>query len=147
MEVLSLHAIRSRLDELAATVAGTQRQAEEAHRLAEEAQKRAGHNAEVASRSIGAMDEISARGFAVVAAEVRSLSVRSAGAAKEIKDLVENRLRYVKQGETLVEASGEALAALMDTVKQVDALVAQIAAASQVQSRALAELSKALARL
>jgi hypothetical protein len=34
-----------------------------------------------------------------------------------------------------------------DTVKQVDALVAQIAAGSQAQSRALAELTKALARL
>jgi len=55
----------------------------------------------------------------VVAAEVRSLSVRSAAAAKEIKDLVEkNSLRYVKQGENLVEASGEALAALMDTVNR-----------------------------
>ena len=184
VEVLSLPRIQARLQELAATAAQTQGRAREAHRLTEEAQKRAGHGAEVASRSIGAMDEISAssrkiatiiavidsvaaqtnllalnaaveaaragehgRGFAVVASEVRSLAIRSASAAKEIKDLVDNSLRYVKEGETLVEASGEALAALMDAVKQVDGLVSQIAAASETQSSGLADLGKALARL
>jgi methyl-accepting chemotaxis protein len=184
LEVLSLPRIQARLQELAATAAQTQGRAREAHRLTEEAQKRAGHGAEVASRSIGAMDEISAssrkiatiiavidsvaaqtnllalnaaveaaragehgRGFAVVASEVRSLAIRSASAAKEIKDLVDNSLRYVKEGETLVEASGEALAALMDAVKQVDGLVGQIAAASETQSSGLADLGKALARL
>jgi methyl-accepting chemotaxis protein len=168
---------------LAAAAAQTHVQAGQAHRLTEEAHKRAAHGAEVASRSIGAMDEISAasrkiatiiavidsvaaqtnllalnaaveaaragehgRGFAVVAAEVRNLAIRSASAAKEIKDLVENSLRYVKEGEALVEASGEALAGLMEAVKQVDGLVAQIAASSQAQASGLADLGKALAR-
>jgi methyl-accepting chemotaxis protein len=87
------------------------------------------------------------RGFAVVAAEVRSLAVRSAEAAKEIKHLVENSLRHVQEGEALVEASGEALAGLMDTVKQVDGLVGKIAAAAEAQSNGLADLSKAIGNL
>jgi methyl-accepting chemotaxis protein len=87
------------------------------------------------------------RGFAVVAAEVRNLAVRSADAAKEIKHLVADSQRYVKEGEALVEDSSEALAALMEAVKQVDGLMAQMAAASQAQSTELAQLGKALARL
>jgi methyl-accepting chemotaxis protein len=86
------------------------------------------------------------RGFAVVAAEVRGLAVRSAEAAKEIKQLVEGSLRHVQEGEALVEASGEALAGLMDAVKQVDGLVGEIAAASQAQSAELADLARTLAR-
>jgi methyl-accepting chemotaxis protein len=86
------------------------------------------------------------RGFAVVAAEIRALAVRSAEAAKEIKQLVESSLRHVQEGEALVEASGEALAGLVETVKQVDGLVAEIAAASQAQSAELAEVVKTLAR-
>ena len=87
------------------------------------------------------------RGFAVVAAEVRNLAVRSAEAAKQIKHLVENSLRHVQEGEALVEASGEALAGLMDTVKQVDGLVGEIAAAAEAQSSGLADLSKAIGNL
>lgn len=86
------------------------------------------------------------RGFAVVAAEIRNLAVRSAEAAKEIKQLVESSLRHVQEGEALVEASGEALAGLVETVKQVDGLVAEIAAASQAQSAQLAEVARTLAR-
>jgi methyl-accepting chemotaxis protein len=183
VEVLSLPGIQARLDALAAGAAQTRERAQEAQRLTGEAQKRAGHGAEVSSGSIGAMDGISAssrkiaaiiavidsvaaqtnllalnaaveaaragehgRGFAVVAAEVRSLAVRSAEAAKEIKHLVESSLHHVQQGEALVEASGEALAGLMDAVKQVDGLVGEIAVAADAQSSGLAELAKAIAR-
>jgi methyl-accepting chemotaxis protein len=87
------------------------------------------------------------RGFAVVAAEVRNLAVRSAEAAKEIKQLVESSLRHVQEGEALVEASGEALAGLMDAVKQVDGLVGEIASAAEAQASGLAALSKAIGEL
>ncbi|MDE2308720.1 MAG: MCP four helix bundle domain-containing protein, partial [Xanthomonadaceae bacterium] len=74
------------------------------------------------------------RGFAVVATEVRSLAQRSAGAAKEIKGLIEDSAEKVRGGTALVDQSGKALAEIVDSVKKVTDIVAEIAAASQEQS-------------
>ncbi|WP_407809574.1 methyl-accepting chemotaxis protein, partial [Staphylococcus aureus] len=59
------------------------------------------------------------KGFAVVAQEVRELAQRSAGAAKEIKALINNSGSEVLEGVRLVGETGEAL-------KQIDALVRHI---------------------
>ncbi|EGI78418.1 methyl-accepting chemotaxis sensory transducer, partial [Hylemonella gracilis ATCC 19624] len=52
------------------------------------------------------------RGFAVVAGEVRNLAGRSADAAKEIKQLINNSVERVTQGTALVDQAG----ATMDEV-------------------------------
>ncbi|MGH8268643.1 MAG: methyl-accepting chemotaxis protein, partial [Steroidobacteraceae bacterium] len=49
------------------------------------------------------------RGFAVVASEVRSLAGRSATAAKEIKELIQDSVRRVENGSVLVTQSGQTL--------------------------------------
>ncbi|WP_038896093.1 methyl-accepting chemotaxis protein, partial [Xanthomonas vasicola] len=50
------------------------------------------------------------RGFAVVASEVRTLAQRSAGAAKEIKHLIDDSVERVTQGATLVDQAGTTMA-------------------------------------
>src|SRR5690606_37114641 len=63
------------------------------------------------------------RGFAVVATEVRNLAQRSASAAKEIKDLINDSVEKVKVGSELVDESGKTLAEIMESVKKVTDIV------------------------
>ena len=87
------------------------------------------------------------RGFAVVAAEVRNLAQRSAGAAKEIKDLIQDSVEKVKAGSGLVDESGKTLTEIVDSVKKVTDIVAEIAAASQEQSAGIEQVNKAITQM
>ncbi|MGN6329665.1 MAG: methyl-accepting chemotaxis protein [Rhodanobacter sp.] len=87
------------------------------------------------------------RGFAVVASEVRSLSQRSAAAAKEINGLIAESVRRVEAGSVLVDESGAALAGIVDSVKKVTDIVAEIAAASQEQSSGIDQVNHAVMQM
>jgi methyl-accepting chemotaxis protein-1 (serine sensor receptor) len=87
------------------------------------------------------------RGFAVVATEVRSLAQRSAGAAKEIKGLINDSAEKVRSGSELVNQSGKALAEIVDSVKKVTDIVAEIAAASQEQSAGIDQVNNAVMQM
>ncbi|MEI7035973.1 methyl-accepting chemotaxis protein [Fulvimonas yonginensis] len=87
------------------------------------------------------------RGFAVVATEVRNLAQRSAGAAKEIKALINDSAEKVKAGSELVDQSGKALAEIVDSVKKVTDIVAEIAAASQEQSAGIDQVNHAVSQM
>jgi methyl-accepting chemotaxis protein-1 (serine sensor receptor) len=87
------------------------------------------------------------RGFAVVATEVRNLAQRSAGAAKEIKALINDSAEKVKAGSELVDQSGKALAEIVDSVKKVTDIVAEIAAASQEQSAGIDQVNHAVLQM
>ena len=84
------------------------------------------------------------RGFAVVATEVRNLAGRSATAAKEIKDLINDSVKKVKAGTELVNESGERLSEIVNGVKRVKDIVAEIAAASSEQSTGVDQISTAI---
>src|SRR5437764_13656383 len=74
------------------------------------------------------------RGFAVVASEVRSLAQRSSQAAKDIKDLITNSNVQVKEGVALVNRAGTSLTEIVESIKSVAIIVADIANASMEQS-------------
>jgi methyl-accepting chemotaxis protein len=87
------------------------------------------------------------RGFAVVATEVRSLAGRSATAAKEIKELIQDSVRKVEDGSLLVTQSGQTLEQIVMSVKKVSDIVAEIAAASREQSSGIEQVNKAVMQM
>jgi len=84
------------------------------------------------------------RGFAVVASEVRNLAQRSATAAKEIKALINDSVAKVDEGARLVNESGATLGLIVNSVKKVSDIIAEIAAASEEQSAGIDQVNKAV---
>jgi methyl-accepting chemotaxis protein len=87
------------------------------------------------------------RGFAVVASEVRALAQRSAGAAKEIKGLIQDSLHKVHHGSALVNRSGETLQGIVASVKRVTDIVSEMATAASEQSAGVEQVNTAMTQM
>ncbi len=87
------------------------------------------------------------RGFAVVATEVRNLAQRSAGAAKEIKQLINESVQKVGDGSELVNQSGKTLEEIVGSVKRVTDIISEISAASQEQSSGIDQVNRAIMQM
>ncbi len=84
-------------------------------------------------------------GFAVVAEEVRALAQRSAQAARETADKIEAALQKSDEGaKTSGEVAGM-LTQIVEQVRKMDTLVAEIATSSGEQSTGIEQVTKAMA--
>ncbi|CAH2798198.1 MAG: Methyl-accepting chemotaxis protein I (serine chemoreceptor protein) [uncultured Paraburkholderia sp.] len=86
------------------------------------------------------------RGFAVVAGEVRTFAQRSAAAAKEIKELIDNSTARVADGSRLINRAGEAIREVRGSVSRMTAIMDEIATASAEQSDGIEEVNRAVSQ-
>ena len=87
------------------------------------------------------------RGFAVVASEVRTLAQRSAGAAKEIKQLIDDSVEQVAEGSALVQTAGRTMEEIVTGVRRVNDIMAEISAASKEQSAGIEQVNQTITQM
>ena len=87
------------------------------------------------------------RGFAVVATEVRNLAQRSAGAAKEIKELIGDSVSKVDSGAKLVDQAGATMQEIVTSIQRVTDIMGEITQASQEQTSGLDQINQAIGQM
>lgn len=87
------------------------------------------------------------KGFAVVAEEVRSLAARSAKAAHETSNLIENSVIKTHNGTEIARKTADALVEIVGATNKVSDLVAEISESSKEQSRGLQEINNGLGQI
>jgi aerotaxis receptor len=87
------------------------------------------------------------RGFAVVAAEVRALAQRTTGAAKEIKQLIDESTDKVQAGNRLTEAAQQTMRDALESVRQVGTMIGEISSGAREQLAGISQINEAMAQM
>ena len=87
------------------------------------------------------------KGFTVVAEEVRNLAARSAKAAEETTDIIEESLVKIKDGTKIANQTAEALETIVHDVEDVATLINDIAEASEEQATGMSQISQGVIQI
>ena len=87
------------------------------------------------------------KGFAVVAEEVRNLAQRSAKAARETTELIEDSVKRVQAGTNIAQETAKALGEIVTQVTKVTDLVEEIDVASREQSSGIEQVTQGLTQI
>lgn len=88
-----------------------------------------------------------AKGFAIVAAEIKNLAKCSTDSANEIERLIMDNLDRVEKGNAVVRQSGEVLQQIVTNTEQTSGVVADVARAMNLQAVALQQIEAAVKQL
>lgn len=84
------------------------------------------------------------KGFAVVANEVRSLASKSAEAARNTSQLIEDSVQAVKEGSQIAGETANSLSMVVDGTQSILRITKQISYASNEQSEAIQKLNSGI---
>lgn len=87
------------------------------------------------------------KGFTVVAEEVRNLAARSAKAAEETTDIIEESLVKIQDGTKIANQTAEALETIVHDVEEVATLINDIADASEEQATGMSQISQGVIQI
>jgi methyl-accepting chemotaxis protein len=87
------------------------------------------------------------RGFATVASEVRALAQRSAAAAREIKQLIDNSQEQVQGGVRVAREAGGAIDEIVASSHRVRALLGEVSVGAREQTAGVAQSAQAVQQL
>jgi methyl-accepting chemotaxis protein len=87
------------------------------------------------------------RGFSVVAAEVRTLALRSSSAAAEISEIISHSGKEVSKGAAFVDKTGEALRSISGSVTSVSDHFSKIVEQAKQQASDIVEINEAVAQV
>jgi methyl-accepting chemotaxis protein len=87
------------------------------------------------------------KGFAVVADEVRNLAVRSGNSVKEATTLVDEAIKNITNGNTLVEVTAKQIEEIVTIANKVADIAAEVTAASKEQTQGLDQINIGLGQI
>jgi methyl-accepting chemotaxis protein len=87
------------------------------------------------------------KGFTVVAEEVRNLAARSANAAKETTEIIEESLVKIKDGTDIANQTAEALDGIVVDIQDVAAIIDGISGASTEQATGMTQISQGVVQI
>ncbi|MCH5268328.1 MAG: methyl-accepting chemotaxis protein [Lachnospiraceae bacterium] len=87
------------------------------------------------------------KGFAVVAEEVRNLAAKSAAAAAETAEMIEDSIQKVEVGSSIAEETEKALEEITDAVEKCKVMITDIAESSNYQATAIEQVDQAITQV
>ncbi len=87
------------------------------------------------------------KGFTVVAEEVRNLAQRSAKAAKETAEMIENSIKKTEIGTGIADQTSKSLQEIVDNVTKTTDIIGEIASASKEQSLGIGQINQGIGQI
>lgn len=87
------------------------------------------------------------RGFAVVASEVRTLASRTADSSRQIRTMIEEVTQRISEGSQQAGRSGEKIRGVVESVRQVAAMIDELSLAAQEQQAGVEQVGTAVSQM